>query len=333
MNEVANRSAVTIFDVAREAGVGESTVSRVLRGKGAVSPEARERVLAATEKLGYVPNRIAGTLASTGSRLVGFVIPSVNNIVFADVLTGAEGVLSSLDRQAVFAITEYDAQKEEQLVESMLAWRPSGLVVAGLEHTDRARAMIRGSGVRVAEILDTDGEGMDFVVGYSNREAGRVSARHLVERGRRRIGYVGHDLGRDLRSGKRLAGFRDGLAEAGMSLVDAEVRTSPSSAEAGRLGLAELLARNPDLDAVYFSNDDMALGGYFHCLAAGIDVPGRLALMGYNGLEVSSQTPRPITTIRTPRRRIGEEAARLVASAEPAGVHDLGFELIEGGTV
>ena len=214
----------------------------------------------------------------------------------------------------------------------MLAWRPAGLIVAGLEHTERAAALMRGSGIRIAEILDTSGAGLDLVIGYSNEEAGWVSARFLAGRGRRRIGYAGHDLTRDLRCGKRLAGFKQGLAEAGLQLAAEEIVHAPSSIEVGRNALEGLLARHPDLDAVYFSNDDMAIGGYFHCLAQGIAIPGRLALMGYNGLEIARVAPHPLATVRTPRRLIGEMAARLVCSDEPPGIHDAGFELIEGAT-
>lgn len=324
---------LTISDVAKAAGVGESTVSRVLRGKGSVSDEARERVLAAAKHLGYVPNRIAGTLASAGSKLVALVIPSVTNIVFADVLSGAAPILNGLGHQAVFAVTDYDQELEEELIESMLAWRPSGLIVAGVEHSERSVSMMRGAGIRIAEILDTDSPGLDIVVGYSNLEAGRMSARFLASRGRRKIGYVGHDLQRDRRAAKRHEGFCQTLLGLGLHLADAEILPSLSSIELGRDGLAALLDRSPDLDAVYFANDDLAIGGLFHCMAHGIAVPERLALMGYNGLDVARLAPRPLSTIRTPRRLIGEMAAKLVCSREPSGVYDVGLELIEGATV
>jgi LacI family gluconate utilization system Gnt-I transcriptional repressor len=327
------RQPLTISDVAKASGVGESTVSRVLRRKGSVSDEARERVLGAVKRLGYVPNRIAGALASVGSNLVALVIPSVANIVFADVLSGAAPTLTGLGRQAVFAVTDYDPQLEEDLIESMLAWRPSGLIVAGVEHTERSVSMMRGAGIRIAEILDTDSPGLDIVVGYSNLEAGRMSARFIASRGRRKIGYLGDDLQRDRRAAKRHEGFRQALAEMGLQLADSEIVPSLSSIELGRNGLAVLLDRTPDLDAVYFANDDLAIGGLFHCMARGVAVPERLALMGYNGLEVARLAPQPLSTIRTPRRLIGEMAAKLVCSQEPSGVHDVGFELIEGATV
>ena len=191
------------------AGVGESTVSRVLRKQGSFSPKTRDQVLAAVAKLGYVPNRIAGTLASTKSRLVGIVIPSLSNIVFPDLLSGVHKTLDASGYKSVIGVTEYDPAREEAMIESMLAWRPAGLIVAGLEHTRRSRLLLRSGGIRVAEVLDTDGRGIDFVVGFSNIAAGRASAEFLVARGYRRIGYVGHDIQKDRRAGKRLQGCGD----------------------------------------------------------------------------------------------------------------------------
>ena len=322
----------TLADVARRAGVGESTASRVLRGHGSVSARTRERVLEAAQSLGYVPNRIAGTLASTGSMLVGIVIPSLSNIVFPDVLRGANTVLVGEGYQPVIAVTDYDEAREEAAVESLLSWRPAGMMVAGLEHTDRTRAMLQAAGVRVAELIDIDGAGIDIVVGFSNREVGRASARHLVARGYRHIGYVGHDLSRDLRAAKRFAAFREALTEAGLGIEDREIIPAPSSIQAGREGMARLTERRPDLDAIYFSNDDMAIGGYFHCLASGIAVPARMAIFGFNGLDVVRQAPQPLTTILTPRFEVGQTGARLVCADGPSTTLDLGFTLIEGAT-
>ena len=323
----------TLSDVARRAGVGESTVSRVLRNKGSVSQQTREKILKAASDLHYVPNRIAGTLASMTSKLVGIVIPSVGNTVVPEVLAGATLVLEGAGFQPVIGVSNYDPVREEALIESILSWRPSGLLVAGLEHTERARAMMKGCGVRVVELLDIDGEGIDIVVGSSHRMAGRKSAEHLLAHNYRRIGYVGHDIRIDVRAGKRLQGFRAVLAENGLNFVDEEYSPGgASSVEAGRIGLARLLERRSGLDAVYFSNDDLAIGGYFHCLENRISVPGDLALFGYNGLEIARLTPQPLSTIRSPRVLMGETGANLLLSGGPAQVVDLGFEFIAGAT-
>ncbi|MCJ2011472.1 LacI family DNA-binding transcriptional regulator [Methylobacterium sp. J-076] len=324
---------VTLTDVAREAGVGESTVSRVLRNHGSSSKRARERVAEAVARLGYVPNRLAGSLAGGGAGpgLVGVVIPSFANIVFPDLLRGLTTALEGTGMQSVVGVSEYDPEREEALVAALLSWRPEALLLTGLEHTQGTVALARAAGVRVVEMIDTDGEGIDSVVGFSNREAGAASARHLLARGYRRIGYIGLDSEVDLRAGKRLAAFEGVLAEAGLALEGREIRPGRSSAASGRAGFEALLARHPRLDAVYFSNDDMALGGWFACLAAGLAVPGRIALFGFNGLDFTEAMPQPLSTVRTPRLEIGRAAAACLTGKTPQTI-DLGFALIEGAT-
>jgi LacI family gluconate utilization system Gnt-I transcriptional repressor len=322
----------TLSDVARAADVGESTASRVLRNKGSFSEEARERVLKAARTLNYVPNRIAGTLASTGSQLIGIIIPALTTSVFPDLLRGANSVLEMAGFQSVIAVTEYETAREERVIESILSWRPAGILVAGLEHNDRGRAMLKDSGVRIVEVGDTDGQGIDIVVGFSNHAAGRTAAQYLLRRKYRRIGYVGNESTNDLRAGKRYDGFKAVLAEAGVALAGEELTPGLSSIRAGRDGLMRLLKREPNLEVVYFANDDMAIGGYFHCLAEGIAVPGGLGLFGHNGLDVGRLAPQPLSTIRTPRVTVGEIGAKLLLSNGPSQVIDLGFELFEGKT-
>ena len=326
------KTAITLSDVAREAGVGVSTASRVLRSQGSFSLKNRDRVMQAAELLGYVPNRLAGTLASTHSKLVGIIVPSLSNIVFPDLLRGASAVLNEAGFQSVLGVADYDLAREEELIEAFLSWRPAGLMIAGLEHTERARTMLTGAGIPIVEMLDTDGTGLDIVVGFSNHEAGYASAQHLISRSYRRIGYVGHDLRQDLRAAKRLEGFRAALAEAGLSLAaDVSLPTS-SSIQAGRDGLMQLLDNGPPLDAVYFSNDDMAIGGYFLCLSRLVTIPEQLALFGYNGLDVARLAPQPLSTIRTPRVEVGETSARLLCQGSSATTIRLDFELIAGAT-
>lgn len=324
--------AVTLQEVSEAAGLGMSTVSRVLRNHGSFSADTRDRVMQVVDRLGYVPNRVAGTLASAGSNLVGIVIPSLHNIVFPDLLSGVARTLDPTGYQSVIGVTEYNPEREEALIQSMLAWRPAGFLIVGLEHTEKTRTMLRGSGVRIAEMLDTDGEGMDMVVGFSQRRAGALSARHLLKKGYRSIAYIGPAFSADSRSSKRYDGFRAVLGENGMDFAEIELIAGTSSTESGRDALAKLLSRGKKIDAVYFSNDDFAMGGLFHCIASGISVPSDLAIMGYNGLDIGRFAPQPLTTVLTPRAEVGEIGARLVLEGGPSTVIETAFELIEGAT-
>ncbi len=335
-DEPETPGSVTLSEVARRAGVSGMTVSRVLHDHANVSERTRAKVMEAVQALGYVPNRLAGALATAKTRLMVVIIPSLGNIVFPEVLRGANERFEAAGYEAVIGVSDYDLAREEKLIAAMQSWRPSGWIVAGLEHTPRARQILREARCPVVEVMDVDGEPIDMAVGFSNAAAGREMGRHLQDSGRRRIGYVGGDLRRDLRAAKRRDGFVQALAERGLALEGEFTAPRPSSLLLGRAGLAQLLTQHPDLDAVYFSNDDMAVGGLMHCLAAGIAVPERLAIAGFNGLEIGEAVPQRLTTIRSPRHRIGQVAADHILArldgGSPPRVTDIGCEFIAGQT-
>lgn len=326
----------TLAHVAKLAGVSENTVSRVIRNKGPIADETRSRVVKAIETLGYVPNRAAGSLASSGSLLIGVLLPSLSNIVFPEVLQGIHAALATTAYQPMVGVTNYDANKEQDILSSLLAWQPAAIVTTGFDHTDAARRMLDNSRVRVAELMDIDAEPIDVAVGLSHRQAGYATARHLIKRGYRRLGYVGHDWVADRRARLRYEGLCQALSEAGLTLRAEQRFDGPSSTMAGRDTLASLCSRAPDIDAVVFSNDDMAVGGFFHCLAAGIAVRDRLALFGFNGLDIGQVLPMPLSTIRSNRFLIGKTAVEKLLESptrpEERVVVDTGFDIIEGAT-
>lgn len=306
---------LTLRDVSEASGVSEMTVSRVLRNRGDVSPTTRDRVLQVAKSIGYVPNRIAGALASQRVNLVAVIVPSLSNMVFPDVLTGISGVLEGTGLQPVFGVTNYSAEHEEAVIYDMLSWRPSGMIVAGVEHTPAARAMLRNGGIPIVEIMDTDGEAVDSLVGISHRRAGRQMAQAIVAAGYRRIGFLGTTMPDDHRARKRLEGFEEGLAEAGLRLVDREYYSGGSALAKGREMTEVVLSRSPDIDFLYYSNDLIGAGGLLWCLERGIDVPGRLGLAGFNGVELLDGLPRRLATMDACRREIGHRAAEIVVAA------------------
>ena len=333
---VGRRSTVSLRDVALRAEVSESTVSRIMRNQDLVTEATRAKVMDAVRALGYVPNRIAGSLASLDSRLVGVVIPSLSNIVFPEVLQGINAGLAGTDRQSVISVTDYDLDQEEVVVRNLLAWQPGAMLIAGSTHTEATRRMLDQSGVRIIEFMEIDKPPIDVAVGMSHVGAGRASALHLVARGYRRFGYVGYGGSADIRAMMRYQGLREGLAEAGVTLEAVSVSLGQTSVEKGKAQTADILMRARGVQVLVYSNDDMAVGGLFHCMGAGISVPGELALFGFNGLEIGRALPQPLSTIRSNRFLIGRKAVEevLSSSTRVAGgrVIDTGFEIVEGAT-
>lgn len=321
------RRPLTLRDVSEASGVSEMTVSRVLRNRGDVSDSTREKVLEAAKALGYVPNKIAGALASQRVNLVGIIIPSLSNLVFPEVLSGISEELEDTGLQPVVGVTNYSPDKEEAVLYEMLSWRPSGVIIAGLEHTEAARAMLENAGVPVVEIMDVDGAGVDSVVGISHRRAGRHMADAIVAAGYRRIGFLGTKMPEDHRARKRLEGFEEGLAAAGLALADSEFYQGGSALLKGREMTEAILKRTPDLDFLYYSNDMIGAGGLLWCLENGYDVPGKLGLAGFNGVDLLDGLPRKLATMDACRREIGRKAAEIVAGRPHSGA--IGGEVIE----
>jgi LacI family transcriptional regulator, gluconate utilization system Gnt-I transcriptional repressor len=324
---------LTLRDVSDASGVSEMTVSRVLRNRGDVSPVTREKVLKAARLLGYVPNRIAGALASQRVNLVGVVIPSLSNMVFPEVMTGISEGLRGTGLQPVVGVSNYHPEREEEVIYEMLSWRPSGLIVAGLEHTDAARAMMQRAGVPVVEVMDIDGAPVDSAVGISHARAGRQMAETIVAAGYRRIGFLGTMMPYDHRARKRMEGFEAALHGAGLPLVDREFYSGGSALLKGREMTAAILARNPDLDFLYYSNDMIGAGGLLYCLEAGIDVPGQVGLAGFNGVELLDGLPRKLATMDACRAEVGVKAAEIIARGGSAEVVELLPTLQPGDTI
>ncbi|MDF1620451.1 LacI family DNA-binding transcriptional regulator [Pseudothioclava nitratireducens] len=324
---IETRRPLTLRDVSEASGVSEMTVSRVLRNRGDVSEATREKVLEAAKSLGYVPNKIAGALASQRVNLVGVIIPSLSNLVFPEVLSGISAELEDTGLQPVVGVTNYSPEKEEAVLYEMLSWRPSGVIIAGLEHTEAARAMLENAGVPIVEIMDVDGQGVDSVVGISHRRAGLHMAEAIIAAGYRRIGFLGTKMPEDHRARKRYDGFKEGLAEAGITLADEEFYQGGSALAKGREMTETILRRTPDLDFLYYSNDMIGAGGLLWCLDNGIDVPGRIGLAGFNGVDLLEGLSVRLATMDACRREIGRKAAEIIAGRPHQGL--IGGEVIE----
>ena len=306
------RRPLTLRDVSEASGVSEMTVSRVLRNRGDVSDATRQKVLRSAKELGYVPNKIAGALASQRVNLVAVIIPSLSNMVFPEVLNGINKAFESTPLQPVVGVSDYLPEKEEHVLYEMLSWRPSGVVIAGLEHTDAARAMMKNAGIPVVEIMDTDGTPIDAMVGISHRRAGREMAQAILKAGYRRIGFLGTKMPLDHRARKRFEGFTEVLAKAGVEIEDRDFYSGGSALAKGREMTEAMLARSPDLDFLYYSNDMIGAGGLLYLLDQGVDVPGKVGLAGFNGVELLQGLPRQLATMDACRTDIGRKAAEII---------------------
>ncbi|MEM8554201.1 MAG: LacI family DNA-binding transcriptional regulator [Pseudomonadota bacterium] len=330
----SHASRPTMHDVAAVAGVSQMTVSRALRGEGSVSNEVKARVTQAARQLGYIHNRLASVQRGMENPMVAVILPTLKNTVFTDVLAGINDTLSAHNVRPVFGVSEYSQTEEENLLRDMLSWQPCGVILSGLEHSDGVRRALEKMDVRVAEVMDIDGSPMDACFGISQRGVGIEMAEHLLDRGYRRVAYLGSQGGSDLRAAKRFDAFKSRFADGGGAVVFEHVAEAPSSMALGRDLTVSVFETAPHCDAVYFSNDDLAAGGLMHCIASNVSVPEHIALAGFNGLPFLSALPQQITTTRTPLYDIGAAAALHVVGDDRGArlAKSLAHELIVGST-
>ncbi|MCE2781794.1 LacI family DNA-binding transcriptional regulator [Limnohabitans sp.] len=326
---------VTLSDVARAAGVSSSTVSRALRGERAVDPALIARVTAVSSRLGYVPDPAARALASQRSDHVGILIPLLSNALFVDLLDAAQTSFRAAGYQTLMGVTHYDPSEEEQLLREQLLHRPAGLLVTGLDHNPATRQLMARSQVPCVHLMDlpaSDGEAL-YCVGFRQTDAGAAMTRHLLASGRRRIAFAAAQL--DPRVLQRLYGWRLALQEAGAFDPTLEfLNPAPSSLALGGVMFEQIMQQRSAVDAIFFCNDDLAQGALMAALRLGVSVPQQVAIAGFNDLTGSDQMLPALTTVRTPRARIGQAAAEMLLSLmrgeEPAQPQlDLGFEILQ----
>ncbi|MHA3979071.1 LacI family DNA-binding transcriptional regulator [Halovulum sp. GXIMD14794] len=330
------RKWVTMGEVAAKAGVGKITVSRVIRTPDKVAEPTRTRVQAAIRELGYVPDRTAGALSSMRSGVVGALVSTLGDSVFASTIDGLSRELRGAGHELLLTSTDYDPAVEEEAVRTLLGRRPDGLVLTSTGHTDEVRQMLAASQVPVVEVWQMPERPLGHVVGFSNLAAGRALTEYLVETGRRSIAFLGGDRPGDSRGQRRAEGYAAALQAAGLGAPRMVSRGGDSSnVEFGARALDEALARWPDLDAVICVSDPVALGVLSAARRCRMAVPEQLAVAAFGGLEMAGAAGLDLTTVAFPGEEIGRRAAAILLDPELRGtpqVIDLGFKLMRRAT-
>jgi LacI family gluconate utilization system Gnt-I transcriptional repressor len=300
-------------DVADAAGVSTMTVSRALRQDGRIATDTRRRVLEAVAKLGYVPDRIAGSFSSQRSGFVGVLVPSLNNPHFAETAAGLQERLAPAGLQLLIGNTNYRSLQAEQLIATMLERRPEAMIVTYDDYTARARDLLRNARIPIIEIWERPARPIGHIVGFSNRKAAAAMTRHLVDIGRRRIAYIGERDDAGTRGAERRKGFLDAMRRAGL---DPKRRIDwsapPINMTGGRDAMSSLLGRWPDSDAVMCVSDPAAFGALTACRLLGRTVPDDMAIAGFGDFEISRCSLPAISTVEVHGSEVGDRTGALV---------------------
>lgn len=330
---------LTLRDVAKLAGVAPITASRAINTPEAVSPEILARVREAVERTGYVPNILAGGLASRQTRLVAAVVPTISSPVFLEMIDALTRSLAVKGYHLMLGQSGYVDSCEDELLEAIIGRRADGVVLTGVLRSQLGRRRLIASGIPVVETWDLTPTPIDMLVGFSHARIGSEVASYLHARGRRRVAAISAG---DERARQRMAAFTEVAKTLGLAGPDGEVPVvwvaAPTTVAHGREGLLALLATHPDIDAVFCSSDMLAMGVMNEAHAQGIVIPDRLGVIGMGDQYFAQSLYPALTTVRIDGSAIGGTAAHFILEriagrqvAEP--VRDIGFTIIERATI
>lgn len=318
-------------DVAEAAGVSLMTVSRALREPHRLSEETRKLVLDAVQRMGYVPNNIAANLASNRSTVVGQIVPGIQNSLYADTIKGTADVLRTVGLHLLLADSGYSLLEEEALIGAFLAQRVCGLILHNTDHTPKALAMLERAGIPVIETGDLPADPVDMAVSYSNFEAAKTMTLHLAAKGYRHIGLVSLDTTINRRAKERQRGYLAALKSLGRRKDPLLMCEVPPGLTAGAHAMVDMMTRQPQVDAIFFAGDVLAIGALFEAQRRGWKVPERIAIAGFDDLDIMQHTAPRLTCLRLPRREIGRRSAEALIERLRGGQDavslDLGFEV------
>ena len=322
--------AITLRDVAVLAGVAPITASRALNTPSQVSDDVLRKVQEAVDRTGYVPNRMAGGLASSKSRLIAAVVPSTVFSVFNETIEALNGALFESGYQLMLGQTGYSSEREELLLESVISRRPDGIFITGIMPPGKARTRLMASGIPVVETWDLTPTPIDMLIGFSHADIGQAVAQYLLSKGNQKYAIV---TANDERAGRRNKAFIETVKahKSGDVLVQnvGDLRTLKS----GREALKQILLLKPDVDAIFCSSDLLALGVLTEARAQKISVPHQISIMGFGDVPFVEDMIPALTTVKINGAEIGRLAAQcLVDRAQGKAVEqhivDVGFSIV-----
>lgn len=327
------KSSSTIKDVARMAGVSLMTVSRAINTPDQVSPKTLELVKSAIRQCGYIPNRLAGGLSSQRTRQVAVLVPSLSNLVFADLLSGLGSVLEPSGMQMMVFNYHYRQAHMEEQIPHALSWAPEGLVVVG-QIPSNISEMLRLRHLPVVEAIELLEDPVDCNVGIAHDQAGAAMARYLIGLGYKKAALISATVSLAQRTKCRVDGFCSCFSEAGLEYPQHIHLQGRSSISEGKRAMHSILSQHERPEVIFCANDDLAFGAMIACQEAGFNVPDDIGIAGFNGLDIALECRPCISTVKVDRRSIGVTAGNLIMERISGGnvgkKIDAGFTIFKG---
>jgi DNA-binding LacI/PurR family transcriptional regulator len=303
---------VSIKDIAKQAKVSHSTVSRALHGSPLIAKNTVERIRQTARELGYLPSAAARSLKTNRSQVLGVIVSSVEDPFFGEILQGIEEVAQKSSYSLFMAASQHDPQQEQAIVQAMSEHRVDGVIICSASFKTEQRRQFLAYGVPIVVVNNQAAEDYRYSIYHDDVDGSRQITRYLLDLGHRRIAYLGNSS-----SGRttldRLNGFQQEMDSDGLAVPPEYIHeASGGGPMEGLAGLDYFLALGDRPSALVCFNDMMAIGVLKGLQQAGIRVPDEFSVTGFDNIVFSAFTNPPLTTFDQPKRFIGAEAARLV---------------------
>ena len=305
----------TMKDVAKAAGVSVMTVSRALKKNSSISDVKRKQILSLIQEMNYVPDQMAGSLSSKKSGFVAALLPSINNLHFAQTVQSLTKQLENSGLQLLLGYTDYSAEKEEKIVELMLRRRPEAIVLTYDGHTQRTRDLLENASIPVVEIWEQPKDPIQHSVGFSNFDAAKKMTNTLIDKGYKKIAFLGEADDFGTRGAARRNGFISAMEDHGLSAERiVQFEAPPVTIGNGAIAAKSLLEKFPDVDCVFCVSDFAAFGVQSHFIKVGVNIPNDIAVVGFGDFEVSRYALPSISTVKVDPILIGHQTGQLICN-------------------
>ena len=322
----ASRATVGLRDVARTAGVSTATVSRAINNPDLVSDGLRERILSVIDRLGWVPDGAARALTTRRAGVIGAVFPTLSHGDFARATNAIQAELLASGYTLVLACSDYDADQEYRQVRKFIERGVDGVILVGEAHHPKLREFLLGRGVPFVHTFVYSAASQGICIGEDNHRAMFNLTRYLLDLGHVRFAAIAQSTENNDRARARLEGLRDALAERNLAIAPRHFAIGEWTIAEGRALFRQVMAGSPKPTALVCGNPWLAAGAFLESQASCVRVPEALSIVGYDDIELLSELPIPITTVRVASDQVGRHAARFIVGKVEGKPADITFE-------
>jgi len=327
-----NKKTVTVRWLARKARVSVATVSRTLRKPEMVAAQTRERILKLIELHRFVPDGRAATFSSKRTGIVGLIVPTISNSIYAEFTEAIQSTLQSAGLSLLIANANYSPDIERDIIHKFIENRVEGVILTGYERAEALYELLRHYQIPFVVTWSTSPKRSIPAISFNNEDAAREAVEKLIEIGHRRIGLICGVTNINDRAAQRLKASREVLARHRIAFDPSLVAEIPFEIEIAAVAATRLISGPNPPSALFCANDIQAMGALFACQRQNVRVPDEISIIGFDDLPSTRVVNPPLSSVHVPAKQMGEEAAKAIIAAAreeiPVRSHTLATELV-----